>query len=828
MKGKRIANIVFYKFKENGRIEKRACIFYNDGTVANTTYEGGIDACEIVIKERKITSRDAFKEMINREIIHVVTAKEFEKNFGKYVTHELITKAEAEDVIDHEMKRVVAETTPAKKEEKTKAYVPVKEVSKEAEEAKRVATPVAAAAPVAAKAVKKDETVSEEKKTDMPAIDAEIEADIRPDKKKEEKKGIAGFFQRMYNKFKKSRLGVKLTAISLAVLMTLGLASCANRKSKEGQMLNSNLATIETMQPTPTQDPNTIVLGGQRELVYGNNDYYNDYTFEELLQVTNNQTQKTAMSNLHTALTYFNGPFAAAHMEEGKDIRAALSFDEIVALQQAYNGYTKEQIRAIFNGAEIHADKMTRDYKNATLQLMGAHVIETSEHPVDMSTIIESEEGKAFYTRYHQLFLAAKEATGEDKLGKVKAFYDAVRADFPIGTAERTEGISHADKWADLEPYKLSVTPMIAAAEIMFQNLEVDYTLGDTEVDFLNDLGLCNVANATFKRIETITLGCCPEDNTNPLYEQYRNAIIKELVARGEYVIDDAHRDLSQLDAFQREVNMHGRWAYVGGTYTTTETWTETKTWTETETTTRVEEERIEAEIPDEERQKIDEEIDRQNEEERRRAEEEAERERQRLQEEADRQAEEIRQQIEQEEQDLQDKIEDANEQIEQNHDSNPGNDKPVNESDFGDHNVHFDDEHQDGNGNLNDSVEHITTDPTGDQTNEPLPDPNVTGAAFDARMDTAPAQPVAPAPQEPAAPAQPAEPAQPSNPSTDGGSTGYVEDIGGGASVEYPAGYTPFDGDGNPISNEDAVDAYVAALANTSYEETGYQYVRM
>ena len=45
-------------------------------------------------------------------------------------------------------------------------------------------------------------------------------------------------------------------------------------------------------------------------------------------------------------------------------------------------------------------------------------------------------------------------------------------------------------------------------------------------------------------------------------------------------------------------------------------------------------------------------------------------------------------------------------------------------------------------------------------------------------------------------------------------------------ANTEYPEGYVAYDGDGNPInSNEAAVDAYVAALANTSTNEAGYQY---
>ena len=46
--------------------------------------------------------------------------------------------------------------------------------------------------------------------------------------------------------------------------------------------------------------------------------------------------------------------------------------------------------------------------------------------------------------------------------------------------------------------------------------------------------------------------------------------------------------------------------------------------------------------------------------------------------------------------------------------------------------NVDFDEDHSDENGNLDDSVENITTNGDGDQTGEELPDPNQTGAEFD------------------------------------------------------------------------------------------------
>lgn len=704
-----------------------------------------------------------------------------------------------------------------------------------------------------------DERVDEFDEEFDDSIDDEIEdeEDLTSDKEEEkteekEQKGIIGFIKRQVEKIKKSKLVKKITAFALAIAIGLGLYSCASRKTKEGVMENSNLgnAIVDTTEnPTETYEEavsnlltsNAAIAQDATDLNKNDNAYYNDYSFAALLQVTHNEPQKTAMTNLGNTIEVFNQDFALAHTEEGKDIRAALSFDEIVALQQAYNEYSKEDIRAYFNGAEMRASEMSRAYKDASLQLMGSYVIETRQDQVDMSGLIESEEGKEFYHKYHEMFLAMKEATGEEQLALVNEFYQAVREDFPITQEVRTEGIAHADDYASIEAYKLSVTPMIAAAEMMYQNLAVDYTLDDMEVDFLNDIGLCNYADETFERIETITL-TSNTDIINPLYEQYRSAVIKMMTDAGYYVIDDEHRELSKLDAFQKAVNGHfdvvgeGEWVYNGGYTETTTTTTETNTWTEETVDTWEEEEVIEAEIPEEEKARIDEEIEAENEEERIRAEEAAEEERKRLQEEADKEAETIYEEIREEEEDLQERIEDANEQIDKNHDDNPANDKPVNESDFGNHGVDFDDEHSDDSGNLDDSVENITTDPTGDQSNEAFPDPNETGRAFDAKaFDGENYTSVEETPAENIEYEDSKE--EYTESAAESEDVGYVEYVGDDAYIEYPSDYKEFDAYGNEIityeepvteSYEAAVEEYIDGLAEGSYiEEDPYEYTK-
>ena len=106
---KKIKNIVFYKFFSERGEEKKACIFYEDGSVEDTDYDKGIDACEIIAKERKITSKNAFKEMINKDIVHVVSGREFSDNFHKYVSKNYINQKEIGEVVDESMQNVKAQ-----------------------------------------------------------------------------------------------------------------------------------------------------------------------------------------------------------------------------------------------------------------------------------------------------------------------------------------------------------------------------------------------------------------------------------------------------------------------------------------------------------------------------------------------------------------------------------------------------------------------------------------------------------------------------------------------------------------------------------------------
>lgn len=691
---KKIKNIVFYETYVNGKVEKRACFFLMNGYVEDVSYGEAINACFKICKERNITSKKEFANMINKDTIHVVSEKKLLNNLNYY-----------SPTIDEIKEAQKLEKEARNKRDKNKNF---------------------------------DLPKKSNKISDTNTLNCNV---VNTEKK-------PGIFKNAFNKFKKSRVAKRVVAVATAFAVAIGAGHFAlNHKSMKGKMLDSNvITTSQDIGGDPVQQVNA---SSNVNIVIDNSNYDN-YSYEQLQSVTSNVTQKESMNSLYNTITSFNGDFASSHIEQGKDIRAALKYDEVIALQTAYNDYSKDELKAIFNGADIKSRDLVNAYKDATLQLMGAYIIETPECPVNMSYLLESDEAKNYYNKMHQMFMNANNATGQDKIDKVNAFYNQIRNDFPISEEERTEGISHSDSRNSLESYKLSVVPMVAAGEIMWQNLDVDMTLDDTSIDWLNDIGLCNYAEETFDRIETITL-TSDEDIYNPTYDQYKTAIEKYLAEKGLAVIDDEHRELSKLDAFQNKVNYNfessmSSFTYSSGTAYSTSSYQTSTSHTETSTTYRTEETRESVsadQVPQAEREKLENQINsdiaKENEQAKAEAEKKAEETRKQIQASEDENANKVNEEVKEDEKKLQQDISNANEKIDKNNsDDNKSTDTPVNEKDF-DGNVDFDNNHSDNAGNLDDSVKDITTDGTG--ADKELPDPNKTGAEFDKQAETSQAQ---------------------------------------------------------------------------------------
>lgn len=687
-----IGRVIFYKTINNqGQEIIKAHIFYKDGTTESVSAEEGYKAVLKVAEEENIKNIKELKEYMSRDDNRVKTmsAEDFVNKFDSF-------------------KWIL----PSAKD-KLESTVPVKKIS-----------------------VNEDAFDSASYSLDEKELDEDDEELDDSEEELIEKR--PGFIRRTLKtvgtKIKNSSLVKKLTVFTLAVAVGLGIYSCAARNTKSGQMHDSN---IDFSQVAPVMDQVDDV------------DFAEENEYQRLLERTTVKSQHDAMKLIGENIDYFNGDFANKFLEEGKDIKAALSWDEMMALQLAYNNYSKEEIRAIFNGAEIKSSDYDGYYKNATLQLMGAYVLETRDVQVDSYKYLTSTEGQNFVKKYNEMFLQAKEATGSVKVDLVNEFYAELYKDFPIADEVREEGISHAQSRAEVVQYKLAVTPIVAASEILFQNLEIDHTLSDKAIAYFNDLGLCNLAEEQFERAEIILLSSTI-DTTQPTYEEFRSTKIEELKSKGNYTLDDDKRDLSQLDAFKLIVNKQvecfdnitekstgtssssNKTTSGGSSYVSTSTKTNTTYRTETkkETTSNREEaikKSSESKVEQAEAE-VDKQIEIENANNKAQAEADAEKKRQELQAEADKQAQKNEEEVKKDEEDFQNKVNEANENI--------NNGGVVNENDFGSHDVNFDDKYTDDNGNLNDSIKDITTDGTG--ANKPLPDPNVTGAAFDAKAPTA------------------------------------------------------------------------------------------
>lgn len=720
---KEIKSIVFYTFESETGKRTQACVFYTDGTVKNTNEEEGTEDVITLMKSKGIGPKE-YHKIVNKHYVYETTGEDFEEDFDEYLNKKEKYVAKKDRNIKSLLKRL-SKKQKSNSEEET-------EVEEEQEEQ---TTATAANNENSSASAKTTETTEETTGNTENAENVEEESNEEEDtdsraerfwkvlqtitgvnlvwglkeKYLAKKKAVEEANQNKPKKeegkfkkwFKKTFIGkiTKRVAALITAVTILFVPGCSNAKTEKGPE-----ATPTAIHET--QEVNT-------------DDLIKDVTsFAGMLKLSKSDAQKTFMSNISESLDNFNIKFANVYIEKDKNIKAALSWDEVISLALVYNDYNKDQLIQIFNGADLNTTKLEDAYKTGVLQLMGAHVIETRENKVDMSSLLDSKEAKDFYEKYHELFLKCKEATGQEQINRVNEFYQELYKDFPITEKVREEGIAHSDSRNSIETYKFSVIPMVSAAEMLYQNLAIDKTLQDKAVAYLNDIGVCNRANDVIEKAALVNLSAAKNDDHID-YNLLKQAKITELIEEDAYIIDDAHRDLSELDSFKNKVN--ASFTYTNGTFTGEYTTTTTTYRTETTSTTTSNRSQAvsstsEAKIRAAEKQ-ADSKLDAENAAVRREAEAKADAEAKRQQELADAERRQQEEKIAQDEKDLQDKIDKANKDI--------NNGQTVNEDDFGDHDVDFDNDHSDSKGNLNDSVKDITTDGTGDKTNEPLPDPN-------------------------------------------------------------------------------------------------------
>ena len=528
--------------------------------------------------------------------------------------------------------------------------------------------------------------------------DEEIEDDIEEQIKKDKENTLFARFKKKSKKFK-----VTVTALCLSAALALGTAGYSLVKGLFGKK-----------QPVPTN----------KETNKNNQDKYQEMSYEELLACNKiSQTQRTEMTKVGQLLDYFNRRFANNHKENDKDIKAALTWDEAIALNITYNNHTQHDITEIFNGCgEIEnlneLDNLSESYKKALSQLTKAYVIEEKNASIGLDNLINEPTGKAFYTKYHNMFMKCKNSKGQEQINNVNNFYKQLIIDFKID--------NNVPINTNIESYKLSVIPMISASEILFQNLETDNTMSDSVIKYFNDLNLCNIAIQKLEECKT-TVTLEPTNNYYLHYKLFKEQKIEELNNENAYFKSDEQRDLSKLTLFNNIISGYNsinpnqkQEAYLDNSNST---YTESKT---TETTNRdvaintVGEGKV-----NQAEQVVNNTINAQNEIEKQKQEQVAEEKRQELQREEDKKKENLDEEVYEENKELAEKIDNLN--------NEHNKDKDVAEKDFGatedgKNIVDINKEYIDNNGNIDDTIKDITTN-INQNNNEPLPLPTDKGA---------------------------------------------------------------------------------------------------
>lgn len=342
-----------------------------------------------------------------------------------------------------------------------------------------------------------------------------------------------------------------IAAIVITVTGALGI-SCANKNNPrvdsnskvestsndlDNLTKNEIINLIKEYKLTPDQVA-TLVEDGKIS-----NDDLSGLSYEQLLYITTDKTQQTAMQKISNFMDKYNIDFADKCLDANNvNIRTSLTWDEVNALNLAYNDYTQDQVKAIFNDAE--SMDFANAYKEAYLQLLGAYVLSTNKNPVQLSQLIDSAEGKEFVNKYENSYYEAKNLTGDAKVNSANIFLQKVIDDFSVNATDKK----------DIESYKLAVAPIVGAAVSIFQDLEVNQTNLEKVTTYFNNLGLFNQAEENLNMAKALT---GEEEAENPTYQQFKGEKIKEQQTANVYYVNDKKRDLSQLESFKSLVDWH-------------------------------------------------------------------------------------------------------------------------------------------------------------------------------------------------------------------------------------------------------------------------------
>ena len=273
---------------------------------------------------------------------------------------------------------------------------------------------------------------------------------------------------------------------------------------------------------------------------------------ELLSKNTINEKKRIFITKTWSYLQQYNETFSNKHIENNKSSKLAHTWDEIVVQQLLYNKYSRDDLTKIFGTYDFDSEIMYNAYKKAIKQETQAHIVQTSSF--EKQNLINNEKGKKFYMKYESLIISFNIQTNSAKKEEIaKEFYSELRKDFNL----KEKDIKN------IEDYKLSITPIVNAMNKMCKNLDKDYVLNEKELSYFNSdvlfekaLNKLEKANDTLYTYRTASKAVGDEEALS--FETFEDAAMDEVDAKGIYNVSDKARDISDHKEYKERVN----WKY--------------------------------------------------------------------------------------------------------------------------------------------------------------------------------------------------------------------------------------------------------------------------
>lgn len=274
---------------------------------------------------------------------------------------------------------------------------------------------------------------------------------------------------------------------------------------------------------------------------------FSNCTYQELLQkCKNNTNRKDAMKTIREFVTEYNYE-AYRYKEEKSDVRAVHTLDEAMAMYLAYNDIDSEKVNEIFKGTNMTFDGLRNSLISAQYQDALVHNIQ--DRTFNKADLFTKQADKDLYNKYENLFMSMNCAYDKDKKEFKEKFNDMVRADL--------SGIATGD-YSNVDCSKVIIKEFMDAMDNV--NIKADNELTAQEKNYINGI----MANVVDKKLNTIvirqnarnlemTMGVNSQVmDQEPYYNDFKDAIIKELTDNNCYYTTDENRDVSYYNVFAR------------------------------------------------------------------------------------------------------------------------------------------------------------------------------------------------------------------------------------------------------------------------------------